>query len=146
MNDLTASRAPMVPRTDRNVFVLPLVIRPEHIDENGHVNNVVYVGWLQEAGTSHWNSLFDASFREEWSWIALRHEIDYLRPIAPNATGIVARTWIDELHGPCAIRCVRIEDKDGHACAQGKTTWCLVDAVKLRPRRITAEMIDRFQH
>jgi acyl-CoA thioester hydrolase len=40
------ARAPLAPRADREIFTLPLEIRPEHIDDNGHVNNVIYVGWL----------------------------------------------------------------------------------------------------
>ena len=46
------ARAVLEPRADREIFVVPLEVRPEHIDENGHVNNVVYVGWLQDAGTA----------------------------------------------------------------------------------------------
>ncbi len=67
------ARKTLEPRTDREVFELPLAILPEHIDENGHVNNVVYVGWLQDAGTAHWNARFDAETRARWSWVALRH-------------------------------------------------------------------------
>ena len=64
------ARKPLEPREDREVFELPLEVRPEHIDENGHVNNVVYVGWLQDAGTAHWNARFDAATRGRWSWVA----------------------------------------------------------------------------
>ena len=86
------ARAPLVPREDREVFVVPLEVRPEHTDANGHVNNVVYVGWLQDAGTAHWNARFDDASRARWSWVALRYEVDYLRGIEPGATGVVART------------------------------------------------------
>jgi hypothetical protein len=90
------ARPVLTPREDREVFVVPLEVRPEHIDANGHVNNVVYVGWLQDVGTAHWNARFDAETRARCSWVALRHEIDYLRAIAPGATGIVARTWVGD--------------------------------------------------
>lgn len=94
------ARPQLQPREDREVFVVPLDVRPEHIDENNHVNNVVYVGWLQDVGTAHWNARFDDETRARWSWIALRHEIDYLRAIAPDATGVVARTWVGDPQGP----------------------------------------------
>ena len=58
------------PREDREVFVVPLEVRPEHIDANGHVNNVVYVGWLQDAGTAHWNARFDDETTPYVSWAA----------------------------------------------------------------------------
>ena len=138
------ARAPLIPREDRELFVVPLEVRPEHIDANGHVNNVVYVGWLQDAGTAHWNARFDTETRARWSWVALRHEIDYLRGIEPGATGIVARTWVGDPQGPRFNRYVRIEDAEGRLCAQGVSEWCLVDAATLRPQRIAGDMIAPF--
>ncbi|WP_313103961.1 thioesterase family protein [Brevundimonas sp.] len=138
------ARPQLQPREDREVFVVPLDVRPEHIDENNHVNNVVYVGWLQDVGTAHWNARFDEGTRAKWSWVALRHEIDYLRAIVPGATGVVARTWVGEPQGPRFSRYVRIEDGEGRLCAQGVSEWCLVDAATLRPARIPAEMLGPF--
>ncbi|MGI4817983.1 MAG: acyl-CoA thioesterase [Janthinobacterium lividum] len=138
------ARAVLEPRADREVFVVPLDVRPEHIDENGHVNNVVYVGWLQDVGTAHWNARFDDETRAKWSWVALRHEIDYFRGILPDAKGIVARTWVGDPQGPRFARYVRIEDAEGKVCAQGISEWCLVEAKTLRPTRIQANMLAPF--
>jgi acyl-CoA thioester hydrolase len=138
------ARAVLEPRADREVFVVPLDVRPEHIDENGHVNNVVYVGWLQDVGTAHWNARFDDETRAKWSWVALRHEIDYFRGILPDAKGIVARTWVGDPQGPRFARYVRIEDAEGKVCAQGISEWCLVEAKTLRPTRIQADMLAPF--
>ena len=138
------ARTVLEPRADREVFELPLEIRPEHIDDNGHVNNVVYVGWLQDAGTAHWNARFDAETRAKWSWVALRHEIDYLRALQPDATA-VARTWVGDPRGPRFARYVRIEDGEGRLCAQGVSEWCLVEAATLRPTRIPATMLSTFE-
>ena len=137
------ARKTLTPREDREVFVVPLDVRPEHIDANGHVNNVVYVGWLQDAGTAHWNARFDEETRARWSWVALRHEIDYLRALLPDATA-VARTWVGDPQGPRFNRYVRIEDAEGRLCAQGLSEWCLVDAKTLRPARIPADMLGPF--
>lgn len=138
------ARRELIPRQDRQVFTLPLAIRGEHIDDNGHVNNVVYVGWLQEAGTAHWNSLFAPEERARWSWVALRHEIDYFRPLPPGATA-VARTWVGDPQGPRFNRYVRIEDSEGRLCAQGLSEWCLVEAKTMRPHRIPREMVRPFE-
>ena len=140
------ARAVLTPREDREVFVLPLEVRPEHIDANGHVNNVVYVGWLQDAGTAHWNARFSEDDRARWSWVATRHEIDYLRGIEPGAKGVVARTWVGEPHGPRFNRYVRIEDGEGRLCAQGVSEWVLVDAATMRPSRIPPEMAATFDY
>lgn len=128
------------PRADRDLFVVPLTIAPADIDENGHVNNVVYVRWLQDVGTAHWNARFDEATRRRWSWVALRHEIDYLRALQPDARP-VARTWVGDPAGARFPRYVRIEDEQGRLCAQGVTEWCLVDSATLRPARIPADML-----
>ena len=138
------ARNELAPREDRKVFELPLTIKDAHIDENGHVNNVVYVGWLQEAGTAHWNALFSAETRARWSWVALRHEVDYFRPLPPGAA-VVARTWVGDPQGPRFNRYVRIEDDQGRLCAQGLSEWCLVDAKTMRPHRIPPEMVAPFE-
>ncbi|WP_297801618.1 acyl-CoA thioesterase [uncultured Brevundimonas sp.] len=138
------ARAVLEPREDREIFIVPLEIKPEHIDENGHVNNVVYVGWLQDVGTAHWNARFDEATRTKYSWVALRHEIDYFRGIMPDATGVKARTWVGDPQGPRFARYVRIEDADGKVYAQGVSEWCLVEASTLRPQRIPADMLAPF--
>jgi len=138
------ARVVLEPREDREIFIVPLDIKPEHIDENGHVNNVVYVGWLQDVGTAHWNARFDEATRTKYSWVALRHEIDYFRGIMPDATGIKARTWVGDPQGPRFNRYVRIEDADGKVGAQGVSEWCLVEASALRPQRIPADMLGPF--
>ena len=139
------ARTQLQPREDRETFVLPLEVRPEHIDENGHVNNVVYVGWLQDAGTAHWNARFGIEDRTRWSWVGTRHEIDYFRPIMPGATGVRAVTWVGDPQGPRFNRYVRIEDGEGKLCAQGVTEWVLVDAITMRPHRVPADMLPVFE-
>lgn len=139
------ARPLLEPRADRELFTVPLEVRPEHIDANGHVNNVVYVGWLQDVGTAHWNARFDEETRAKWSWVALRHEIDYLRPLLPEAKDVKARTWVGDPQGPRFNRYVRIEDAEGRVCSQGVSEWCLVDAKTLRPNRIPAELLGPFQ-
>jgi acyl-CoA thioester hydrolase len=130
------------PRADRELFILPLGVGAADIDENGHVNNVVYVRWLQEAGTAHWAARFSSDERGPWSWVALRHEIDYFRALKLGDAA-QARTWVGDADGARFDRFVRIEGPDG-LCAQGRTTWCLVKAQTLRPARIPGEMVERL--
>ena len=139
------ARPRLEPRADREIFELPLEVRPEHIDENGHVNNVVYVGWLQDAGTAHWNARFPPEARARWSWVGTRHEIDYFHPLMPDARNVKARTWVGDPQGPRFNRYVRIEDGDGRLCAQGVTEWVLVDARTMRPHRIPADILPAFE-
>ena len=139
------ARAVLEPRADREIFVVPLAVRPEHIDDNGHVNNVVYVGWLQDAGMAHWNARFDDGIRARWSWVATRHEVDYFHALPPEAPDVKARTWVGDPQGPRFNRYVRIEDGEGRVCAQGVSEWVLVDATTMRPHRIPATMVEAFE-
>ena len=139
------ARALLEPRLDREIFIVPLEVRAEHIDDNGHVNNVVYVGWLQDAGMAHWNARFDDGIRARWSWVATRHEVDYFHALPPEAPDVKARTWVGDPQGPRFSRYVRIEDGEGRVCAQGVSEWVLVDATTMRPHRIPATMVEAFE-
>ena len=79
-------------------FDLPIVIKPSDIDEQGHVNNVVYLSWVQDVAVAHWNSLTSAEHRSKYAWVALRHEIDY-KAEAVLGDSIVARTWTGVAQG-----------------------------------------------
>ena len=128
------------PPEGRQVFRLTFEPTPADIDENGHVNNVVYVRWLQDVGTAHWVARFDADTRGKWSWVASRHEVDYFRALPPGSAP-VARTWVGEPQGARFNRYVRIENEQGQVCAQGVSEWVLVDARTMRPARIPPDML-----
>jgi acyl-CoA thioester hydrolase len=130
------------PPTGREVFTLPLAIAPADIDENGHVNNVVYVRWLQEAGVAHWLDKFPGEQGKAHTWVVLRHEVDYRRALKLGDQAR-AKTWVGEPRGVRFDRYVLIEGPDG-AAAQGHSEWALLDAATMRPRRIPAEIIARF--
>ena len=124
------------PPADREVFVVPLTVAPEDIDENRHVNNVVYVRWLQDVGTAHWNARFDEATRAKWSWVCLRHEVDYRRELKPGEIAR-GRTWVAEAaQGPRFDRFIRLDHPDGQMCAQVHTTWVLIEQATGRPRRV----------
>lgn len=132
------------PPPGRQVFSLDFTPSPADIDENGHVNNVVYVRWIQDMATSHWHARQPAEEQSRWAWIVLRHEIDYRRALMPGETA-VARTWVAEApEGPRFDRFVRIDGPDGAMCAQARTTWCMVDQATGRPKRVTPDIVARF--
>ena len=133
----------LAPPENRQVFTLPFTPKPSDIDENGHVNNVVYLGWVQDIAIAHWRARAPAEEATRWAWVVLRHEIDYRRPLMPgeHATG---RTWVGERRGPRFDRFVRIDGPDGEMCAQTHSEWVLVDAVSKRPARVPAWMEEMF--
>jgi acyl-CoA thioester hydrolase len=132
------------PPEGRQVFRLTFEPTPDDIDENGHVNNVVYLRWAQDMGVAHWRSLAPAEAQATWAWVALRHEVDYRRALMPGETA-QARTWVsDTAEGPRFDRFIRIDGPDGQMCAQVKTTWVLIEQATGRPRRVPAWMLELF--
>lgn len=128
----------------RPVFALSFTPEPADIDENGHVNNVVYLRWAQEIAIAHWKSRAPADEQARWAWVVLRHEVDYRRQLFLGETAS-ARTWVaDEADGPRFDRFVRIDGPDGVMCAQARTVWCLVDVTTRRPRRVEPWMVEMF--
>jgi acyl-CoA thioester hydrolase len=132
------------PDADRKVFIRTFTPGPADIDDNGHVNNVVYLAWAQEIAIAHWRSRAAAQDQDAFAWIALRHEIDYRRPLAPDETA-TARTWVaGTAEGPRFDRFVRIDGPDGAMCAQVVTTWVLIEKATGRPKRVPERMVQAF--
>jgi len=132
------------PPPGRKVFQLKFTPQAFDIDENGHVNNVVYLRWAQDLGVAHWQSLAPAEAQAAWAWVALRHEIDYRRALLPGETGH-GRTWVAEnTQGARFNRFIRIDAEDGAMCAQVLTTWVLIEQASGRPKRVPPWMLDLF--
>jgi acyl-CoA thioester hydrolase len=124
-------------------FKLRIDVKPEDIDELDHVNNVVYLGWVQQVAAAHWNSLSTDEIRSKNIWVALRHEIDYVNP-AFLGDNVVGYTWVSSLEGARSTR--HVEFYLGEKClAKAKTNWCLLDATTLRPKRIGPEIKTLFE-
>ena len=132
------------PPESRKVFTLQFDPTAADIDENGHVNNVVYLRWAQDLGVAHWQSLAPADALARWAWVALRHEIDYRRALLPGETGY-GRTWVSAAaEGPRFDRFIRIDAADGAMCAQVVTTWVLIEQATGRPKRVPPWMLELF--
>jgi acyl-CoA thioester hydrolase len=129
--------------TDRQVFGLTITPAAADFDENGHVNNVVYLRWVQDIATAHWRSRAPAEEQAKWAWVALRHEIEYRRPIMPGETAH-ARTWLGERKGPRYDRFVRIDGPEGEVASQTRSEWVLLDTASRRPVRVPAWMEEMF--
>ena len=77
----------------RPTFELTFTARPEHIDELGHVNNVVWIQWIQQVAVAHWEAVARPEHKDSYYWVVVRHEVDYLRA-AHEGDAITARTWV----------------------------------------------------
>lgn len=125
-------------------FPYPVIVGPQDIDELNHVNNVVYLRWVQDAAAAHWNALAPAELKDKYAWVVLRHEIDYKKPAVLGDT-VMAETWVSSCEGVRSVRHVKMTNlKTGELLAGAKTTWCLLDATTKRPKRIENDITSIF--
>ena len=105
------------------VFEHAFKVAPKDIDRLGHVNNVVYLRYAQDAAVAHWNSVVDQEHRESLVWVVRRHEIDYLKP-AVESDELVARTWVGDASGATMERFIEIRrNRDGEVLASVRSVW-----------------------
>lgn len=129
---------------NRPVFEMTLAAGPEHIDELGHVNNAVWVQWIQQVAVAHWDSIADPKHKDAFFWVVVRHEIDYLRP-AVAGDMIAARTWVGNVpQGARSTRFVEFAGDDGKVLVRAKTDWAIIDKALGRPIRVPPEVIAPF--
>ena len=126
------------------VFELAIPVEPADIDQLGHVNNVTYVRWVQDAAVAHWTAAAPAADRAALFWVVVRHEIDYKRA-AVLGDQVIARTWVGTAS---RIRFERhteiLRARDGSILARALTVWCPMDAQTGKPAAVSAEVRARF--
>jgi acyl-CoA thioester hydrolase len=123
-------------------FHYPVGIVPGDIDHMGHVNNSVYLKWVQEAVVRYWEKIAPADAVASHLWVALKHEINYRRP-AFLEDNVVADVIAERMHGARAFF-TTIVRRGGEVIAEVKSTWCCLDATTRRPARLGADVTDRF--
>ena len=128
-------------------FELAITVQPSDIDELGHVNNVVYLSWVQDVAIAHWSFLTTSEQRARYVWVALRHEIDYKAEAVLGDT-VIARTWTGTARGLRFSRHTEIihtsETGDTKILAQALTQWCPLARSTSRPTRLPTEIAAFF--
>ena len=121
-------------------FELAIEVLPSDIDDLGHVNNVVYVRWVQDVATAHWRALASTDQQARVAWVVLRHEIDFKRA-AVAADAIVARTWVGPATAVAFERHTELlRASDRRLLAQARTLWCPIDRATGKPCRLPADV------
>ncbi len=126
------------------IFERRITAAPEDIDELGHVNNAVWVRWIQDVATAHWDAAAAPEHQAAYVWVVTRHEIDYLRAVLPGET-VTARTWVPEPpRGARFDRHIEFVGADGKPRVRSVTTWAMVDRATGRALRVSAEVAAPF--
>ena len=119
-----------------------IVVGPEHLDDLNHVNNVVYLQWVQDIAKEHWFSLAEEPFTDEHFWVVVRHELDYKKQ-AFLGDDITVTTYVDSFKGPFSIRCVEFSRKN-ELLVKTRSNWCLIDRVTEKPKRVPEDVAKVF--
>jgi acyl-CoA thioester hydrolase len=125
-------------------FEMIVSVLPADIDEQNHVNNTVYVRWIQDVATAHWLAIASPEAQETIGWVVLRHEIDYTAPAALGDEVTLA-TWVGKASRLTFERFTEIRRKgDGQVLSKARTLWCPINAQTGRPTRVPPEVRIQF--
>ena len=124
------------------MFRHPVAIQPDDIDHMGHVNNAVYLKWVQEAVVDYWSSVAPPSAVAQHLWVALKHEITYLRPTFLQ-DNVVAEVIAEKVDGARAFFRTVLRRGD-EVLSEISSCWCCLDAATKRPARLARDVVGRF--
>lgn len=127
-----------------NTYTMTFTAGPEHIDELGHVNNGVWVNWMEQVATAHWQADGDPVHVAAFAWVVTRHEIDYRGNVQAGET-VTALTEIRD--GPSGARFDRhmtFTNAAGKLLVRARTTWAMIDRANGRLLRVPAEVAAPF--
>jgi acyl-CoA thioester hydrolase len=125
-------------------FAIQFTPTPADIDELGHVNNAVWVRWIQDMATSHWTATAAPEHVDAYIWVVTRHEIDYRGNVALGES-VTGRTWIEKPpRGATFDRRVEFVNAAGKVIVSANTTWAMLDRASGRLMRVPAEVAAPF--
>lgn len=125
-------------------FEMTFTAQPGDIDYMGHVNNAVWVRWMETIATAHWLSLATPADVDRYGWVVARHEIDYKGNVRAGES-VTARTFVpDPPHGARFERHVDFFSADGALKVAARTSWAMIDMATRRLMRIPAELAAPF--
>jgi acyl-CoA thioester hydrolase len=124
-------------------FLWRHVANKDEMDENGHISNITYLRWIQEAARAHSDAVgMDRSFYEQLgaTFIVRRHEIDYKQGCVAGDP-IEVTTSLIELRAASGERRTRIvKQATGAVLVESVTEWVFVSLSNHRPKRIPKEV------
>jgi acyl-CoA thioester hydrolase len=124
------------------MFRHAISIARNDIDHMGHVNNSVYLTWVQDAVVRYWQTIAPAEAVGKHLWVALKHEITYRRPTFLDDQ-VMAEVIAEKVEGARAFFTTMLK-RGEDVLAEVKSCWCCLDAVTQRPTRLAKDVVSRF--
>ena len=125
-----------------DVYTKKIIVNNNHLDALQHVNNVVFLQWVQDMAGEHWMSKSNEDFDAAHYWVVLDHYIEY-KGQAFEGEEITAKTFVEKMEGVRSFRIVEFY-KNEKLIVRAKTSWCLIGKERGRPRRIPEEIARLF--
>jgi acyl-CoA thioester hydrolase len=126
-------------------FRMTFTALPGHIDVMGHVNNTVWVQWVQDIATAHWDAAARPEHARAFAWVVTRHEIDYRGNVAAGEE-VAGETWIEgDPRGATSLRRVDFRNAAGKVIVSAATTWAMLDRASGRLVRMRADVVAPFR-
>lgn len=123
-----------------NIYEYKITVTAKDIDNLNHVNNAVYVRWMDEVASSHWNDLTKNNDCSDLIWVVKKHEIDYKSEAFLGDT-LIAKTWVGETKGVTSERHIEFY-KSNKLLVSSKTLWVLLNATSFKPMRISEKVLN----
>ena len=121
-----------------------ILLSKNDLDDLNHVNNVVYIQWIQKIAKEHWEKLASNKILDNYYWVLLEHQIKYLYPALLDDK-IRIKTYIDSTEEIKSSRIVEIYNNDtNRLLVNSRTIWCLINSKTNKPIRIPDEIRQVF--
>ena len=129
-----------------SIYSKTISIPKTAIDENGHVNNVTYVQWMQDIAVEHYASICgDKAQGPDATWVIREHRNEYLLPAFENEE-IEIRTWVENIRRVRSLRKYEfVRKSDGKVVVKGESDWVFVDVRTGRPLAIPTDVENIFK-
>ncbi|WP_189883284.1 acyl-CoA thioesterase [Streptomyces xantholiticus] len=125
----------------RHIYHCPL--RWSDMDAFGHVNNVVFLRYLEEARIDFMFRLAPGDGSPSFSGgsVVSRHEIDYVRPLVHRHEPVIIESWVTKINAASLTIAYEVKEADDPAKVYVRASTVVVpfNLEAQRPRRITAE-------
>ncbi len=129
-----------------SIYSKIITIPSSAIDENGHVNNVVYVQWMQDIAVEHYASIGGVEAQgSDATWVIRKHSIEYFLQ-AFKGEEVEVRTWVEDLRKVRSLRMYEfVRKSDGKVLVKGETDWVFMDMKTGSPKAIPVEVEKIFE-
>ena len=125
------------------VYTKTLEVEEQHLDEVNHVNNVVFLQWVQDISKEHWLAKTTETITSKMFWVVRSHHVDYKKQVFLSDK-LVIKTFVNGCKGPFSERVVEFYRED-QLVVKSISNWCLLGVEDQKPIRIPDEIEALFK-